>query len=460
MQHLNRVIQLLLGVSFCKGLTFQCTIGLLTFYLQQNVHVTEEASFTTYGIYGLVTPIILVMVARAIDRLPAFYLIIGATTLSAIVRMLLLLLQNQAWASIILAATVMSVADGLGSVGMTLAMKRVIYAQYPNDETKQSQRLDLYISLDYGIGNLGAVVGSLCFVGLRHLFAHDFAVANAALLLLNISMHFVILALVLVGLFYVDTADQAMQNPRDSSHHCTSAYRTRTFWIYLLVCTILIPVRTLFRHIDLTVPAFLTHVLGSSADFPYIQAINPSVTVVGVLILALIRYNYPLNAIICRGSKYWAIVSGTFICSAGFITFGLMLLEPHTSPMLAASIGILIFSVGEVYWSSIFTSYALSQAPQGQEASYTALVSLPSLAVKLPTSLLSNALIKNYCAVATPVASCDGVRLFIVIGSIALISPVALILGARWLNRKPPPKPRYTATSNMKKRNQRQAVRI
>jgi len=204
----------------------------------------------------------------------------------------------------------------------------------------------------------------------------------------------------------------------------------------MVVCSLLIPVRTLFRHLDLTIPAYLTHVMGPDVPFPYIQAINPTITVVGVGILAVVRYHAPNNPMVCRGSSYWAIVSGTLICACGFLLMGAMLVRPVLTPLVIVSIGIGIFSVGEVYWSSIFTAFALGQAPEGEEAAYNSLVALPSLAVKLPTSLLSNTLIKHYCPVGGGPEACDGMRLWVIIGSIALITPVALIVGSRWLNRK------------------------
>jgi hypothetical protein len=256
-------------------------------------------------------------------------------------------------------------------------------------------------------------------------------VANAVLLMVNIGVHLLVLVLVLVGLAYVGLADQSMQRPRDS--HCIETCKSVSFWTYMAICSLLIPVRTLFRHLDLTVPAYLTHVLGPDVEFPYIQAINPTITVVGVGILALIRFYAPENPVICRGSKYWTIVSGTLLCAVGFLTMGLLLLT-RGNPMLIVGVGIGIFSVGEVYWSSIFSSYALGQAPEGQEASYSALVAIPSLAVKLPSSLLSSALIRTYCPANGQY--CDGVRMWVIIGSIALITPVALIVGSRWLNRK------------------------
>lgn len=436
---LTRVIHVLLAAGFCKGFAFQCTIALLTFFLQQNTHVTEEASFTLYGIYGIITPIVLIMIARAVDRMPAFHFIIGATTLSIVVRIVILGVQWHVWTTTILAATVMAVADGIGSAGMTLSMKRIIYAMHAGNKERQTQQMDFYMSVDYGLSNLGAAAASLCYAGLRHMLPMDYPLANAILLLFNIGVHMLVLALVLGGLFYVGTADQSMQNPTES--HCVQTCSTGTFWTYMAVCSLLIPVRTLFRHLDLTVPAYLTHVLGVHADFPYIQAINPVVTLVGVALLAGLRYHYPQNAMICRGSKYWAMVSGTFICACGFMLMGLLV--DRMPVMHAVAIGIFIFSVGEVYWSSIFTAYALGQAPEGQEATYTALVSLPSLAVKLPTSLLSNALIKHYCPSVVGVA-CDGVRMWLVIGAIALITPVVLGGAARWLNRQAPRKERYS----------------
>lgn len=434
---LTGVLNLLLVTGFCRGVIFQCTVSMLTFFLQQNVHLTEEASFYTYGLYGLVLPVMLFMSARPIDRLPSFYLIIGATTFSILIRIILLLIQTHTWISILLMAIAMAVADGLSSVGTTLAMKRIIYALYSGSATTQEKKLDLYMTIDYGLSNLGAAMASLCYVGLRHLFEHS--LANSMFIVLALVMYIMALVLALVGLFFVGTADQALQNPSES--HCVQSCCSRYFWIFMIVCSLLIPARTLFKHLDLVVPVYLTRTLGANVDFPYIQAINPMVTVIGVSLLACARYWRPSTVFLCRGSKYWAIVTGTFLGAIGFICTGLILLDRNFDPMLATGIGILIFSVGEVYWSPIFTAYALGQAPEGQEATYTALAALPSLASKFPTSLLSNGLLRHYCP---PEGTfCDGSRLWVIMGSIAFITPLILGLSARWLNRRKPEKQRY-----------------
>jgi hypothetical protein len=431
--NLLAILNLLLATSFCRGVIFQCTVSLLIFFLRQNSHVTEEATFYAYAIYGLMLPILLLLSARPIDRLPAFHLVLVGTTAAICVRIGILLLQEYAGVVLILMSLFLPVADGISSAGATLAMKRIIYARYAGSRTTQVEKLDFYMTVDYGLSNLGAAASSLCFVGLRHAFSPDLALANSMLLILSMGVYVVVLALSLVGFWYVSTADQGFFNPAEG--HCSQTCHSPRFWSFMAICTLLIPVRTLFRHLDTTIPIYLTHVLGEHADFPYVQAINPMITVVGVSLMAVARYRCPTTAILCRGSKYWAIVAGSLICACSFIGLGLLLLVHGIHPMVATSAGIALFSVGEVYWSPIFTAYALSQAPEGQEATYTALAAMPSLAAKLPTSLVSNALIRHYCPENLPY--CDGIRLWIIIGSIAFITPLALTACTRWLNRRP-----------------------
>lgn len=83
-------------------------------------------------------------------------------------------------------------------------------------------------------------------------------------------------------------------------------------------------------------------------------------------------------------------------------------------------------------------------APHGKEGIYTALSAAPLFLAKVQTGVLSGFLLEKHCPnnyqcqQSNPPPdfvpkSCDGQRLWLIVGCITLISPLGLSLLSRWL---------------------------
>jgi len=85
---------------------------------------------------------------------------------------------------------------------------------------------------------------------------------------------------------------------------------------------------------------------------------------------------------------------------------------------------VVLFSVGEAFYSPRVYEYAAAIAPKGLEASYSALSYVPFLLAKLLTGTFGGILLKRYCPE-------QGVRhsgtMWLIVALTATVAPVGLI---------------------------------
>ena len=154
--------------------------------------------------------------------------------------------------------------------------------------------------------------------------------------------------------------------------------------------------KAIFLQMDYVFPKFGDRVLGFHAPVGKLANIN------AILIIFLVP---TIGALTQRFAAYRMVVIGGAICAAGvfimalppvwFISavnspFGQWLghsylgLEGSINPYyVMAALYLMVFSVGEAFYSPRVYEYAAAIAPAGQEASYGALAYLPFLVGKL-----------------------------------------------------------------------------
>ena len=86
---------------------------------------------------------------------------------------------------------------------------------------------------------------------------------------------------------------------------------------------------------------------------------------------------------------------------------------------------VVTLSVGEAFWSPRTYSYTMSIAPEGKEASFSALASAPLFAAKIPVGMLSGYLLSTY---VPENGHKDPKTLWLIIGLQTMSSPVGIIL--------------------------------
>ncbi|HEX7602908.1 MAG TPA: MFS transporter, partial [Polyangiaceae bacterium] len=152
------------------------------------------------------------------------------------------------------------------------------------------------------------------------------------------------------------------------------------FFIFMLL-----PVRTLFAHQWLTMPAYVLRAYPPAVADKMewiVNWINPGIIFFGVP---------TITALTKKFNVYSMMILGTFVSAVP--TF-LLCLGPRL-PILVTYL--VIFSIGEALWSARFLEYASELAPEGRVAQYMGLANVPWILAKFTTGLYSGWMLARFC---------------------------------------------------------------
>lgn len=188
---------------------------------------------------------------------------------------------------------------------------------------------------------------------------------------------------------------------------------------FIFFIFILLPVRTLFAHQWLTLPDYIMRCFpeGVNSRYEWFQALNPLIIVIGVPLIGAATRRVNIITMMILGTALSAVT--TFILVPG----------PHVGTLIAY---VVLFSLGEAMWASRFLEYVADLAPSGQVGAYMGLANIPWFLAKFTTGMYSGAMIARYIPASGPQ---DPNTMWFIYGCIALISPVGLLLGKRWVER-------------------------
>jgi len=205
------------------------------------------------------------------------------------------------------------------------------------------------------------------------------------------------------------------------------------FFIFMLL-----PVRTLFAHQWLTMPAYVLRAYpGDVADKMelLVNWINPLIIFFGVPITTALTRHVNVYRMMSIGTLVSAVP--TFLLCAG----------PNLALLITYFV---LFSIGEALWSARFYEYASELAPPGRVAQFMGLAQVPWLLAKGTAGLYSGWMLRTFCPEHVPPPSLHTGGLWFVYGCIAMTTPVGLWLARRWVmaglhDRQPVPPAQPTA---------------
>ncbi len=201
-------------------------------------------------------------------------------------------------------------------------------------------------------------------------------------------------------------------------HRPDHPFRDARFTFFIFV---LIPVQTLFAHNWLTLPYYLDRAFRGgvvSEYFEFFSNLNP------VLIFLLAPIVAGLTA---RANIYRMMIIGTLVMALP--TF-LLAVGPNVPLFLTY---VLLMSVGEAMWQPRFLQWIAEIAPEGKTGMYMGIGQFPWFLTKFITGLYSGFFVAQYLpdpALGEPIRSG---QMWFFHALIAMISPVALILAAKWM---------------------------
>jgi proton-dependent oligopeptide transporter, POT family len=208
----------------------------------------------------------------------------------------------------------------------------------------------------------------------------------------------------------------------------------KAFWRFLMFILLLIGVRLVFTHQFMVMPKYYTRVMGHDAPIGLLNAINPAIITIGLVLFIPVIARFSVFRLILVGTTISAL-SVTALCIPGkfFTGLGWSLESGYLALILAQ---IIVFAIGEVIWSPRLQEYTVTIAPKGREGSYLSFSVLPMFLAKPLNGVLSGRLLAEYCPEGVLDEISAGTRtysegpemMWIIFALIAISSPILIFL--------------------------------
>jgi len=236
-----------------------------------------------------------------------------------------------------------------------------------------------------------------------------------------------------------------------------NVFKEKSFWVFIGMLFLIVFTRLIFEHFHYTFPKYGIRLLGEGARVG---------TIYGVLNPSLIIFLVPLFSIFTmKMSSFKAILLGVSI-SAGSVFIATLPIESfawltdtwvgelvfdrwlevpmdmRTPLYFSLMTFVIVFTIGEAFWSPRLMQFAAHVAPKGKEASYISLAVLPTFIGKLMAGPLSGWLVSTYTPASPELQGAPGIlatgelgaryaqhyMVWFFVGSIALITPIGLVI--------------------------------
>lgn len=163
-------------------------------------------------------------------------------------------------------------------------------------------------------------------------------------------------------------------------------------WRLLSLIAMLLGVRAIFSYLYLLMPKYWLRVIGPDAAMGTLQAINPILIVIGIVLFIPFVNRFNLFSMLVYGS----MISGVsiLVLVLPWQWFSADIARAH---YLMAIVCMVILSIGEVVWSPKLYEYTAAIAPRGQEGTYLGLSMVPWFLAKTMVSMLSGHLLTRWC---------------------------------------------------------------
>jgi MFS family permease len=236
-----------------------------------------------------------------------------------------------------------------------------------------------------------------------------------------------------------------------------NVFKEKSFWVFIGMLFLIVFTRLIFEHFHYTFPKYGIRLLGEGARIG---------TIYGVLNPSLIVFLVPLFSVFTRKISSFKVLlfglsisaTSVFIATIPIEKFGwlsdtwvgelvfdrwLNVPEHMRTPLyFSLMLFVIIFTIGEAFWSPRLMQFAATVAPKGKEASYVALAVLPTFIGKLMAGPLSGWLVSTYTPEVPELNGAPGIlaageigaryanhyMVWVFVGSIALITPIGLVI--------------------------------
>ncbi|GAB4823238.1 hypothetical protein N2152v2_010284 [Parachlorella kessleri] len=395
-----RDLYIIFAVKVLESYNYFSLSRSMTLYLTEEFGISDYRAGTLYGLWGTLLTAYGFLLGGAIDILGVklslilcFLLNIGSRFVMAS--------TNSPWLMLVMLFGPNTIAGALGVPVMTIGVKRF---------THENNR-GFAFSLFYSLMNVAALAQGMLMdvfrLGLKHGFnlpsfgEHSLLNSGFRMFLASgaiVSVEETLLehgtaAEGLGGMLVARKRlhDDAQLSSSSSEHGSPSKVKlrgklaagleavkavlaSRGFWKYMCMCVFTVNLKSIFRHLDATLPKMQLRAFGCDTPIGLIYSINPAMIVLLVPVVGAMTTGFQhfdmihLGGYISALSPFWIVAFNTEWSTALFVA---------------------MLSLGEAVWSPRWYDYSMSIAPEGREGVFTALASAPLFAAMLPTGVPS-----------------------------------------------------------------------
>jgi len=288
-------------------------------------------------------------------------------------------------------------------------------------------------------------VGAACGGFLIDLVRKNLGLPNPYILIFSI---FSAVACVVIAFFVIRREDQLYgagevpdMKPSEKKKPWQIAWSVVShpvFWRFMVLVILLLGVRAVFLYLHLLYPKFWLRVIGPEAAIGTLQAINPILVIIGLILLVPILHRFSVYAML----TYGAIISALSMFVMAVPSYGQ---TTYTITFLS----LIVLTIGEIIWSPRLQEYTAAIAPKGQEGTYLGLSLFPWFFAKGAVSFMSGHMLARFIPefpegepllrdrlAAGQVAFWNSPSaLFIILGIVALAGPLIAMLMKRWFTK-------------------------
>lgn len=164
------------------------------------------------------------------------------------------------------------------------------------------------------------------------------------------------------------------------------------FWRLAVLVALLLGVRAVFAYMYLLMPKYWLRTIGPDAAIGTLQAINPILIIIGIILFIPLVNKFNL---------FKMLVYGAMVSAASLLVLVLpwqwFSANIGTAHYLMSIFALVVLSVGEVIWSPKLNEYTAEIAPPGQEGTYLGLSLVPWFLAKTVVSVLSGHMLLKWC---------------------------------------------------------------
>jgi len=190
------------------------------------------------------------------------------------------------------------------------------------------------------------------------------------------------LGLSVIGAVLMKTEELSQTQEKSYFSSIKEVGSEKKFWRYFGLVLVLVVVKSVFRHLDATLPKYMTREIGENAMFGMVLAIHSVALVVFIVVFVSYSFFYEYYSVMVVGSVVVGISPLALLFEASYLT------------CIVFAVGV---ALGESLWAPRLLDYTLDVAPQSKEGVYMSLATLPLFLAMVVSGLMSGVLLEEFC---------------------------------------------------------------